>query len=94
MFKATLRGEHEVAVKTMRLAKITESELDKASILFAWVEMWLALTDPRGATFPCHTQFKSELIIMAQGAADGAAQVPGESVKSGGMRRPRGADKR
>ena len=29
MFKATLRGEHEVAVKTMRVAKIKESELAK-----------------------------------------------------------------
>ena len=31
---------------------------------------------------------------MAQGAADGAAQVPGESVKSGGFRRLRGAGER
>ena len=29
MFKATLRGEHEVAIKTMRVAKITELELSK-----------------------------------------------------------------
>ena len=29
VFKATLRGEHEVAVKTMRVAKITERELSK-----------------------------------------------------------------
>ena len=29
MFKATLRGEHTVAVKTMRVAKITEQELSK-----------------------------------------------------------------
>ena len=29
MFKATLRGEHEVAVKTMRVAKITQGELSK-----------------------------------------------------------------
>ena len=29
VFKATLRGEHEVAVKTMRVAKITEHELAK-----------------------------------------------------------------
>ena len=29
MFKATFRGEHEVAVKTMRVAKITKHELAK-----------------------------------------------------------------
>ena len=29
VFKATLRGEHEVAIKTMRVAKITERELSK-----------------------------------------------------------------
>ena len=27
--RGTLRGEHEVAVKTMRIAKITEEELEK-----------------------------------------------------------------
>ena len=29
MFKATLRGEHTVAIKTMRVAKITKRELAK-----------------------------------------------------------------
>ena len=29
VFRATLRGEHAVAVKTMRVAKITEQELAK-----------------------------------------------------------------
>ena len=29
MYKATLKGKHEVAVKTMRVAKITEEELAK-----------------------------------------------------------------